>query len=71
MELLGDMGHVKSCFGPFGDGVSIGARLVHGLRPTYYWLRNHFRHTQWSPLVIGLKWKLFCVFRDSANLDEI
>jgi hypothetical protein len=23
MELLGDMGHVDSCFGPFGDGVSV------------------------------------------------
>jgi hypothetical protein len=26
MELLGDVGHVKCCFGPFGDGVSVGAR---------------------------------------------
>jgi hypothetical protein len=26
MELLGDMGHVESCFGPFGDGIGIGAR---------------------------------------------
>ena len=24
--LLGDMGHVESCFGSFGDGVSVGAR---------------------------------------------
>jgi hypothetical protein len=31
MELLGDMGHVESCFGPFGD-VSVGAKYVHGLR---------------------------------------
>jgi hypothetical protein len=23
MELLGDVSHVESCFGPFGDGVSI------------------------------------------------
>jgi hypothetical protein len=23
MEHLGDVGHVKSCFGPFGDGVSV------------------------------------------------
>jgi hypothetical protein len=22
----GDVGHVKSCFSPFGDGVSVGAR---------------------------------------------
>ena len=26
MELLGDMGLVESCFGPFGDSVSVGAR---------------------------------------------
>jgi len=26
MGLLGDMGHVESCFGPFGDSVSVGAR---------------------------------------------
>ena len=32
MELLGDMGHMESHFVPFGDNVSIGARLVHGLR---------------------------------------
>ena len=32
MELLGDLGHVESRFFPFGDSVSVGARLVHGLR---------------------------------------
>jgi hypothetical protein len=26
MELLCDVGHVESCFGPFRDSVSIGAR---------------------------------------------
>jgi hypothetical protein len=26
MELQGDMGHVESCFGPFGDSVGVGAR---------------------------------------------
>jgi hypothetical protein len=26
VELLGDMGHVESRFGPFGDVVSVGAR---------------------------------------------
>jgi hypothetical protein len=25
-ELLGDVGHVESHFGPFGDGVSVSAR---------------------------------------------
>ena len=40
MELLGDTGHVESCFGPFGDGVSVGARQVHGLHQTYHRLRT-------------------------------
>jgi hypothetical protein len=31
MELLGGMGHVESHFGPIGDNVSVGARLVHDL----------------------------------------
>jgi hypothetical protein len=26
MEPLSDVGHVKSCFDPFGDGVSVSAR---------------------------------------------
>jgi hypothetical protein len=26
MELQGDVCQVKSCFGPFGDNVSVGAR---------------------------------------------
>ena len=28
MELLGDLGHVESSFGPFGDSVSVGARFA-------------------------------------------
>ena len=32
MELLGDTGHVESSFGPFGGGVTVGARQVHRLR---------------------------------------
>ena len=35
MELLGDVGHVESHFGPFGDSASIGARYAHGLRQMY------------------------------------
>jgi hypothetical protein len=27
MEVLGDIGHVESHFGPFGDSVSIGAKI--------------------------------------------
>jgi hypothetical protein len=32
MELLGDVAHVKSRFGVFGDSVSVSARYVHDLR---------------------------------------
>jgi hypothetical protein len=42
MEHLGDVSHGKSCFNLFGDGVSVGAREVHGLRQTYHRLRNCF-----------------------------
>ena len=30
IELLGDVGHVDSHFGPFGDSFSATARKVHG-----------------------------------------
>ena len=49
MELLGDTGHVESRFGQFGDGVSVGARQVHGLRQTYHRLRNRFGHNDGTP----------------------
>jgi hypothetical protein len=42
MELLGDVSHLESHFGPFRDGVSVRARLVHRLRQMYRRLRNHF-----------------------------
>ena len=51
MELLGDMGHVESCFGPFGDRTSIGARLVHGLHQLYHRVRNHFGRSRWYSYV--------------------
>jgi hypothetical protein len=45
MQLQGDVGHVESRFGPFGDSVGVGTRLVHSLRQTYRRLRNHFGRT--------------------------
>ena len=36
MELQGHMGHVESHFDPFVHSVSVGARLVHGVRQTYH-----------------------------------
>jgi hypothetical protein len=46
MELVGDVGHVESHVGPFGDSVSVNATLVHGLRQTYHMLWNHFGCTR-------------------------
>jgi hypothetical protein len=31
MEVLGDKAQVETCFAPFGDGVSVSARMVHDL----------------------------------------
>jgi hypothetical protein len=61
MELLRDVGHMESCFGPFGDSVSVSARKVHGLRQKYHSLRNHFGHTRWDSLVTWAMWHLVSV----------
>jgi hypothetical protein len=62
MELLGDMGLVKSHFGPFGDGVSVDASYMHGLRQTYHRLSSRFGITRWYSSVMRLKWKLILVY---------
>jgi hypothetical protein len=61
MELLGDAAHVESRFCPFCDGVSVGARYVHGLCQTYYRVKNCFGRTQWYSKLTSLKWKLVLV----------
>ena len=61
MELLGDVGHVKSHFSPFGDIASVGARQGNGMRQMYHRLRNRFGHTRWYSYVMRLKWKLVSV----------
>jgi hypothetical protein len=45
MKLLGDVGHVKARFGPFGDSANLDTRNVHGLRRMLQRLENHFGHT--------------------------
>jgi hypothetical protein len=62
MELISDEGHVESCFGPFGDVVSVGARLVQGLHQTYHRLRNRFGYTRGYSSVTRLNWKLDSVY---------
>jgi hypothetical protein len=69
VELLGDVGHLKSRFGPFVDGVSrciIGARFAPNilLAQESFWMH---------PMVLlgnvaQLK-ACFGLFGDSANLD--
>jgi hypothetical protein len=46
MELLGGVAHVESRFGPFKDGVSVGARYVLGLCQMNHRLRNCFGCTR-------------------------
>ena len=49
MELLGDLGQVESRFFPFGDIVSVGARLVHGLRQSTIGSENYFGCSDGTP----------------------
>jgi hypothetical protein len=44
MELPGDEAQVEARFGPFGDDVSVSARMV---QDSYRRLRNHFGCTRW------------------------
>jgi hypothetical protein len=34
MELLGNMGEMDACFGPFGGSINLDTRHVYGLRQT-------------------------------------
>jgi hypothetical protein len=66
MELLGDVGHVESHFGPLRDSVSVYARKVDGLHQTYHRLRNRFGHTEWYSLVMRHVEAHFGLFGDSV-----
>jgi hypothetical protein len=65
MELLVDVGHVESPFGPFGDSVSFGARQVHSLEIVLVSMHRM--------VLLGDEAQMearFGPFRDSANLDS-
>jgi hypothetical protein len=62
MALLGDVGHVVSGLGLFGDSVSVGARQLHDLRQTYLRLKNHFGCTRWNSKVTWVMWNLVTVY---------
>jgi hypothetical protein len=66
MEHLDDVGLLESRFGPFGDGVSVRARYVHGLCQTYHRLINRFGRFQWYYMVTRLMWKL-----DLVRLERV
>jgi hypothetical protein len=70
MELLGDVGHVESRFGPFGDTVSVGTRYKLSLYQTYHRHRKPFwRHQM---VLLGDEAQVearFSTFGDSTNLD--
>ena len=61
MELLGDVGHVKSHFGLFGDSVGVGAIYLHALRRTYHRVGNRLERTRWNTKVRLDLWKLVLV----------
>jgi hypothetical protein len=48
MVLLDDEAQVEARFSPFGDSANLDARWMHGLRPMYRRLRNHFGCTGWK-----------------------
>ena len=58
MELLDDVCHMESCFGPFVRIVCFGARYMLGLCLMHKSLRNHFGSTCWYSWVKRLKLKL-------------
>jgi hypothetical protein len=66
MELVSDVGRVESRFSPFGDSVSVSARLEHGLHRTYHRHRNRFGRSRSYSYVMRLKWKL-----DSVRLEIV
>ena len=63
------MGNVESRFDPFGDGVSVGARLVHDLLQTYHGSKIILAHQM---VLLGDEAQVearFGPLGDSSNLD--
>ena len=60
---------MESCFNLFGDSVSLGARLVHGLRIMHHRLKPLWKH---QIIIVREEAHVegrFDLFGDSANLD--
>ena len=69
MVQLGYEAQVEACFGPFGESANLDERWVHGLRRTFYWLRNHFGRTQWNSWVTWVMWNLSCFLTETVLLS--
>jgi hypothetical protein len=61
MLFLRDEPQVEAYFGLFRYSANLDTRSVHGLRRTYYRLRNHFGLTRWNSKVTGVMWNLILV----------
>ena len=66
MELLGDVGHVESCFSPLRDGVSVDATSVHGLHQLYHRFRNCFARIRWYSQVTWVMSNLVSVHLETV-----
>ena len=66
MVQLGYEAQVEACFGPFGESANLDERWVHGLRRTFYWLRNHFGRTQWNSSVTWVMWNLVWIYLETV-----
>ena len=62
------MGHVASRLDPFGDGVTVGARLLHGLRQTSHGSKIILDAPDGTPRCKAQVEAHFYLFGDSANL---
>ena len=69
MELLGDMGHVESRFGPFGDIVSVGAKIGALFAPNVPYAKKSFwTHPMELLGGVGLVESCFGSFGDSVSV---
>jgi hypothetical protein len=55
MKLLGDLGHVESCFGPFETVLGSVQDRSTVVAKMYNRLINRFAHIRWYSLVMRLK----------------
>jgi hypothetical protein len=66
MKLLGDVGHVESHFGPFGDGVSVGALFAPNVPQAQKSFWTHTMELQGDMCHVQ---SYFMSFGDTDNVD--